>query len=290
MDFLPSIKKLSLYNKIEILLHLLFWLFYFSSVNANWTGDWFDARLRPNTPAPLSVLLFPIFIYVNAFLLIPRYFSFEKWKQYLLFAFCLFIVPEFIRIAFYQSGIIGTSYRSIGQAITDRDSLLLGAPSPAFYALNLSFIYRLCRDWLIRKAYGESDSKFVNPYEGQQLLTKEEAVQLEQTLKQVLEEEKLFLDPQLTLRYIAEQLGSSDKKVSYLINQHMNSNFYDLINAYRIKQFKKEILKEENQHLSTVGVALNCGFSSKSSFYRAFKSNTGTSPAAYLKSLKNKPL
>ncbi len=275
-------------NKIELGLHLLFWIFVFSAVNVDWTANWFDQSLRPKTPAALSVIMLPIYFYVHAFILIPRFFSLKYWKQYVLFAFILFILPEIIRIGFYLHFGLSTNFNS---ALFNRDSFLFGSPSVFFIALNASFIYRFVKDRLTNKEKLDSselkESKTTAlPYENTVLLDEEAVNSLKQDLERIMKEKALFLNPTLSLRELAESVGSTEKKVSYLINQHMNSNYYEWVNRYRIDRFKDEIAKPENKSLSIVGLALNCGFPSKSSFYRSFKSEVGTSPSEYLKEIK----
>jgi len=274
-------------NKIEITLHILFWIFILLSINVNWNSDWFDQSIRPNTPAPLSVLIFPIYFYINAFVLIPKYFSLKNWKQYALYASLLFFLPELLRMGFYLLKDGGQSFEAL---LFDRDSLIFGAPSFFFIALNTSFIYRFAIDWLTRKDQDPSTNtteidKAAIPYENNALLDQDKAEELKKALEGKMEAESLYLNPELTLRELAESVSSTEKKISYLINQHMDSNFYEWVNRYRTERFKKEIEKPENKALSIVGVALNCGFPSKSSFYRAFKSEAGVSPSQYLKNL-----
>ncbi len=274
-------------HKIEIGVHVLLLIFYFSAINVDWSSNWFDRSLRPNTPSPLSTLIFPIFFYVNAFILIPKYFSFEKWKQYMFFAFLLFILPEIIRCIFYTYGLGITNFYD---ELFSRDSFIFGSPNPFFLALNSSFIYRLTFDWLANKSNVEMTPpppKNGQAYENSPLLTKEEIEHLDQLLQDQLNEKEIFLNPDLTLRTLANQIDTTEKKLSYLLNQHLDTNFYELLNKCRVEKFKTEALKPENQQLSIMGIAQNCGFQSKSSFYRAFKTLVGSSPSAYLKKIKN---
>ena len=135
-------------TKAEIIIHIFFWLFIFSSINIDWTADWFDARLRPRSPAPLSLIVFALFFYINAFFLIPKYFGFDTWEKYVVYASILFFQPELIRIICYQFFIKPTG---IEKELFSRDSFIFGAPSPFFLALNASFIYRLTKDWFLNK-------------------------------------------------------------------------------------------------------------------------------------------
>jgi AraC-like DNA-binding protein len=100
-------------------------------------------------------------------------------------------------------------------------------------------------------------------------------------IKEVLIKEKLFLDEDLTLNKLATAISLSDKKLSAIINQKMNTSFYDLINSCRLKEFKKRIVSGEFENLTILGIAYDCGFKSKSTFNRLFKLNTGISPSEY---------
>jgi AraC-like DNA-binding protein len=278
-------------NKIEIAIHLFFWIFILSALNVDWTANWFDQSIRPSSPAPLSVMIFAIFFYVNTFVLLPKYFSHKTWKKYIAYAFLLFILPELIRMVIYRFTISDTNFAGI---LFSRDSFLFGAPSPFFIAINASFIYRFTKDRLLKKNQMQkldetTQKKSTVPYEDSNLLSDEEANVLEQQLNHQLETEEIFLNPELTLRDVAEAIGSTEKKVSYLLNQYLKTSFYEFINKHRVEKFKTEVAKSENKTLSIVGIAFNCGFSSKSSFYRAFKSQVSMSPSEYIKISTQRP-
>ena len=115
-----------------------------------------------------------------------------------------------------------------------------------------------------------------------------EAQKLLVQFKECINTKQPYLDEELTLNSLATQISTTDKKLSALLNQHMNTSFYDYINLLRIEAFKKEIEKEENSNLSLIGIAFNCGFKSKSSFYRIFKKETGLSPSEYKKQFFSK--
>ena len=273
-------------RKIELAIHLLFWAFILSAINVDWTANWFDSSIRPNTPAPLSVIVFALYFYVNTFILLPAYFSLKTWKTYGALAFLLFIMPELLRVLMFKFTIADVS---LDRLFISRDSFLFSSPSPFFVAINASFIYRFTKDKFFKKdlvdEFGEVTEKSTAPYEHISLLSDEEAHKLEVKLNHQLTTEEIYLDSELKLRDVAKAIESTEKKVSYLINQYLNSSFYELINRYRVEKFKVEIANPDNENLSIVGVAFNCGFPSKSSFYRAFKANVSMSPSEYLKAI-----
>ena len=112
-------------------------------------------------------------------------------------------------------------------------------------------------------------------------LQKDEAKALLETLKDVIKNEKPYLQQELTLSGLAELINTSDKKLSALLNHSLSSSFYDYMNHYRIEAVKEKLRLGEYEKYSLVGIAYTCGFNSKSSFYRAFKKETGISPRKY---------
>jgi AraC-like DNA-binding protein len=105
-------------------------------------------------------------------------------------------------------------------------------------------------------------------------------------INEVLIKEKLFLDEDLTLNKLANAINLSDKKLSAIINQKMETSFYDLINSFRIEEFKKRAISEEFDNLTILGIAYDCGFKSKSTFNRLFKSIVRMSPSEFIKNKK----
>lgn len=112
-------------------------------------------------------------------------------------------------------------------------------------------------------------------------LQKEEVSELLKTLNNVIEIEKPYLKQELTLSGLAELISTSDKKLSALLNHSLSISFYDYINRFRVEAVKEKLELEEYEKYSLVGIAYTCGFNSKSSFYRAFKKETGISPTIY---------
>lgn len=119
-------------------------------------------------------------------------------------------------------------------------------------------------------------------------LDAEEASQLIQSLEEVMHYERPYLREDLTLIELAELLPSTQKKLSVLLNTYLDTNFYDYVNKYRVTAFKSLVKNVDYSKYSTLGMASECGFKSKSSFYRIFKKETGQSPGEYKKQVLNK--
>ncbi len=106
---------------------------------------------------------------------------------------------------------------------------------------------------------------------------------LKNRIQHLLEDKKLYLNQNMALADLANELQMPDKKVSVFINQQLHTNFYSLINEYRLKEFKKQVLDPKNKMFSTIAIANQCGFKSKTSFYTYFKKQIGMTPAQYVK-------
>ncbi|MBV6655045.1 MAG: AraC family transcriptional regulator, partial [Mameliella sp.] len=76
-------------------------------------------------------------------------------------------------------------------------------------------------------------------------------------------------------------MGVHTKVLSAIINSCLGKNFHDFVNEYRIEEVKRRILDPAYDHWSLLGIALDCGFNSKSTFNRIFKKFTGYTPRAF---------
>jgi len=102
------------------------------------------------------------------------------------------------------------------------------------------------------------------------------------TLSRHMEEKQPYLDPEITISRLSELLDVRIEFLSEVLNSQLNQNFFDFINKYRVEEFKIQSILKANSHLSIMGIAYNCGFNSKASFYRAFKKFEGISPTAFI--------
>lgn len=101
-------------------------------------------------------------------------------------------------------------------------------------------------------------------------------------LKTYMESSKPHLDFELTLQKLAAQINMPEKELSVLINQKIGKHFFDFINEYRIEDAKMLLI--DQPLLTVLEILYQVGFSSKSSFYTAFKKETGLTPLDYRKS------
>lgn len=109
-----------------------------------------------------------------------------------------------------------------------------------------------------------------------------ELEQWKSKIEHLIQDEKLFQNPELTLTEVSKKLKTNASVISKTINQGFQMNFNDFVNQYRIKEVKKAFDKGEHKKSTLLGIAYDCGFNSKATFNRAFKKNTGLTPKDYL--------
>jgi AraC-like DNA-binding protein len=94
-------------------------------------------------------------------------------------------------------------------------------------------------------------------------------------------EEKLYLDPNLTLGKLAGMLCILPLHLSQIINDRCKQNFSDFINSYRIEEAKEKLASQKYEHLTIACIARESGFNSISSFNTAFKKKYNITPSQF---------
>jgi AraC-like DNA-binding protein len=115
-------------------------------------------------------------------------------------------------------------------------------------------------------------------------LSDEMVNQLFEKLIQHTEENKPFLDENLSLTTLAQQLDLTSNQLSQVINQKTSSNFFNFINGYRVEAVKEKLKDPAFAHYSILAIGYDCGFQSKSSFNKIFKLMVGKTPLEFQKS------
>jgi len=100
-------------------------------------------------------------------------------------------------------------------------------------------------------------------------------------LIEYIKKDKPYADNELKLQDIASYLGLPPYQLSQVINTELKTNFYSLINKYRIEEAKRLLIDPNKQHLNILEIAFETGFNSKSAFNTAFKKNSTMTPSQY---------
>ena len=96
-----------------------------------------------------------------------------------------------------------------------------------------------------------------------------------------MEEEKPYLDVDLTIHDVSTELTIPRHYLTQVINEMLGKNFYTFINEYRIEEVKKLLVSDKFSKYTLTSIAFEAGFNSKSSFNSIFKSTTGMTPTEF---------
>ena len=102
-------------------------------------------------------------------------------------------------------------------------------------------------------------------------------------LERLMAEQCPYLDADLTLATLADQLGVTDKVLSYVLNEGLGVSYADYVNGLRVEEATQRLADPATAHLTVLGIGLDAGFASKATFNRVFKRTTGQTPSEYRK-------
>ncbi|WP_234859160.1 helix-turn-helix transcriptional regulator [Aquimarina aquimarini] len=142
----------------------------------------------------------------------------------------------------------------------------------AFYLSALLIFYKKKQNFITSRKKEKYASSKIEAGEADSLLQK---------VQDTIYQKELYRNPNLTLPQLAKELNMRSHLLSQLLNDNLNKSFSQFINEYRIRKAKTLLKKDRNLKIEII--AENCGFNSNSTFYSAFKKNTGTTPAKYAK-------
>jgi AraC-like DNA-binding protein len=130
--------------------------------------------------------------------------------------------------------------------------------------------------------FGPFETKPVRRYE-RSSLKPENAALYKARLIELMEREKFFLDPEITLPKLAQALEIPTAHLSRVINDLLGRNFYEFVNRYRVEEAKRRLAGPDASRDKLITVALDCGFNSLATFNRVFKELAGRTPSDYRK-------
>ncbi|WP_261512636.1 helix-turn-helix domain-containing protein [Chryseobacterium paludis] len=102
-----------------------------------------------------------------------------------------------------------------------------------------------------------------------------------QKLELLCKDQHIYTDSTLNREKVAEKLGISAGYVSQIVNTITGDNFAHYINQYRVEAVKEMISNSEYDNYTLLTMGLESGFTSKTTFYKAFKKVTGQTPNEY---------
>ncbi len=101
-------------------------------------------------------------------------------------------------------------------------------------------------------------------------------------LTRILEDKALYLDDKLSLSVLADAIDVKAFTLSQVISQHLDTNFYKLVNTYRVRHAAM-LLDDVDNTWSIERIALESGFSNRVTFNKAFKALMHCTASTYRK-------
>jgi AraC-like DNA-binding protein len=109
-------------------------------------------------------------------------------------------------------------------------------------------------------------------------LSKEQAERIAEKINLAMAQDKHYLDASLSLHKLAKLVAISPNYISQTLNETLKMNFFDFVNQWRIEAAKPKIMANKD---TVLHIALDVGFNARSSFYKAFKQETGLTPSEF---------
>jgi ligand-binding sensor domain-containing protein/AraC-like DNA-binding protein len=117
-------------------------------------------------------------------------------------------------------------------------------------------------------------------------ITEQKGNEITEKLLTYMSAEKPFLNSELRQADVATAIGYTVHELSQVLNVQLNQNFSDFVNSYRVEEVKLRMQTDDAKKYTLTAISMQCGFSAKSSFLRAFKKATNMTPSEYFKGMK----
>jgi len=128
---------------------------------------------------------------------------------------------------------------------------------------------------------GDDDLPQEEEHKPSGFISEEETSQIIRSIDEIMRKGKPYLNPKFSLHDLCTLTNVSRRKMTYVINESMQKNFYGVVNDYRIEESIRLLENNGNPEYKMDSIAEMVGFNSKSSFYACFKKYTGITPTEY---------
>ena len=104
-------------------------------------------------------------------------------------------------------------------------------------------------------------------------------------INNVLLKDNIYLDANISLDKFVEAVKTNKTYLSQVLKEDFNTNYTDLINEYRIEKAKELLVSNYALSYTINSIAIEVGYNSVATFYRAFKKHTGVTPTFFIDNL-----
>lgn len=148
-------------------------------------------------------------------------------------------------------------------------------------SLIIAYYYLRMRAYIKRLYESNAEKTDMAPFAVMKDETGNKIVSVYNSIVELMENVKLYLQPGLSISDLSERLGTNDKYISQAINIYSENNFNVFINKYRVK-YAQKILIANGSRIPLKAVSIDAGFCSHTTFYRQFKEYTGLTPSQFM--------
>ncbi|MDT0551997.1 helix-turn-helix domain-containing protein [Urechidicola vernalis] len=196
-----------------------------------------------------------------------------KWLEYIVLGI-IFIAISITVFNFVYFGLPLNLYINI--------IMLGGAFFVAYHALRQKEIFPLNEKHREEIIALEDDERLVD-IPKRKIIKDEDLVVLKTKLNVLIKNKELYLNHEINLASLSEEMNITSHQLSYIINNGFNQNFFQFINEYRVEKAKTLLMDKSSDNLSILGIAYESGFSSKTAFNTTFKKFTNQTPSEFKK-------
>ena len=133
----------------------------------------------------------------------------------------------------------------------------------------------------LKRNLSKSETKFTPPSE----LEENPFLKLSEKIQEYFDNEKPYLNADFSIAQISLKMNVPQNHILYCINSIFNMKFSKLKTKLRVEQTKVFLQESVHSNITIDGISQLAGFKSRSSFYNAFREETGITPSDYLKSI-----
>jgi len=112
-------------------------------------------------------------------------------------------------------------------------------------------------------------------------LKDDQAKEYLQKLISFVEENKPYLDSNLSINDLSVMTGIPRHYITQVLNELHGKNFFTFVNEYRIREVISRFADPKFNHYTILAIAFDSGFNSKATFNSIFKIQTGYTPSQY---------
>lgn len=115
----------------------------------------------------------------------------------------------------------------------------------------------------------------------------QKAARIKAGLSVSIEQDKVYLDPDITMTQLAEVVGCTLDQLSAILESHFGASYVEFMDAQRV-DYAKELLANSPDEPDVVQkVAISSGFTSESAFRKRFSEFVGITPREFFSKQKD---